>query len=290
MSTSLARYTTWRIGGAAKYYLCPENWAALSQFLATMPATEPIFWLGLGSNVLIRDGGFPGVVIHTAKMHSEIAVIENDPYVGLTIHVDAGVACAKIAKLVAKNGAVGAEFFAGIPGTMGGALAMNAGAFGGETWQHVVSVSVMNRRGEVKQRFPNEYKVAYRTVAGPAEEWFLSAQLKFVFGDQQQAYLRIKQLLQHRSDTQPIGLPNCGSVFRNPVGKYAAELIEASKLKGTRIGNAEVSNKHANFIINLGDATARDVESLIQHVQQTVLQDHGIELCPEVKFVGVGID
>lgn len=287
MNISLAKYTTWRIGGVAKHYVCPQNWSVLSQFLATLPATEPIFWLGLGSNVLIRDGGFPGVVVHTAKMQANITVVENDPTAGLIIHVDAGVPCAKIAKFAAKNSVVGAEFFAGIPGTMGGALAMNAGAFGGETWQYVVSVSVINRRGEIRQRFPNEYQVAYRSVTRPEEEWFLSAQLKFAYGDQQQAYLRIKELLRHRNATQPIGLLNCGSVFRNPTGKYAAELIEASKLKGRRIGNAEVSAKHANFIVNLGSATARDVEELIQHVKQTVWQDHKIELCPEVKFVGV---
>lgn len=244
------------------------------------------FWLGLGSNVLIRDGGFPGTVIHTLKMQAKIQIISQDEVNGLVIQVDAGVPCAKIAKIAAKHFVVGAEFFAGIPGTMGGALAMNAGAFGGETWQHVIAVDVINRQGEIMRRKPNEYQVGYRSVVGHADEWFLAAQLRFMPGDQQQANLRIKELLKRRNDTQPIGLPSCGSVFRNPEGKYAAELIEASKLKGMRIGDAEVSIKHANFIINLGAATARDVETLIQHVQQTVWQDHAVKLCPEVKFVG----
>lgn len=282
----LARHTSWHIGGPAKQYFCPKDAEDLSRFLRDLPSTEPLFWLGLGSNVLIRDGGFPGTVIHTLKMQVAINIVqqtENE----LVINVDAGVPCAKIAKFAAKHFVVGAEFFAGIPGTMGGALAMNAGAFGSETWEHVVAVTVINRRGEIKQRMPHEYKIAYRSVAQPEEEWFLGAQLKFKAGDQEQANQRIKELLQRRSATQPIGLPSCGSVFRNPIGKYAAELIEASKLKGKRVGNAEVSTKHANFIINLGGATARDVETLIHDIQQQVWQDHKIMLTPEVHFIGV---
>lgn len=281
----LARYTTWHIGGPAKQYFRPRDAADLSQFLQTLPATEPLFWLGLGSNVLIRDGGFPGTVIHTAKMQAKISIISQDAN-GLVMYVDAGVPCAKIAKFAAKHFVTGAEFFAGIPGTMGGALAMNAGAFGGETWPHVIAVDVINRHGQIMRREPNAYQVGYRSVVGAADEWFVGAELRFLAGDQQTAN-RIKELLQRRNATQPIGLPSCGSVFRNPEGKYAAELIEASKLKGMRIGDAEVSTKHANFIINLGAATAHDVETLIQHVQQTVWQDHAVKLCPEVKFVGV---
>ncbi len=283
----LARHTSWRIGGPAKQYFRPTDNSALQQFLQNLPATEPLFWLGLGSNVLISDDGFDGTVIHTLKMPSQIEIITQDPQVGLVIQVAAGVPCAKITKFVSKHFVVGAEFFAGIPGTIGGALAMNAGAFGGETWQHVVAVTVINRRGEISTRTPQEYQVGYRSVLGPAEEWFLAAQLRFVPGDQVAAQLRIKELLQRRFATQPIGLPSCGSVFRNPEGKYAAELIEASKLKGTRIGNAEVSTKHANFIINLGKASARDVELLIQKVQQRVWEDHAVRLQPEVKFVGM---
>jgi UDP-N-acetylmuramate dehydrogenase len=282
----LARHTSWRIGGPAKQYFRPRDAAALQQFLQNLPATEPLFWLGLGSNVLIRDGGFDGTVIHTLKMQTQIKVLSEDPQDGLVIRVDAGVPCAKVAKLACKHFVVGAEFFAGIPGTIGGALAMNAGAWGSETWQHVVAVEVINRRGEITLRTPKDYQIGYRSVSGPAEEWFLAAQLKFVPGDQDQAQRRIKELLQLRSATQPIGLPSCGSVFRNPEGKYAAELIEASKLKGRRIGDAEVSTKHANFIINLDKASARDVEMLIQEVQQRVWDDHAVRLQPEVKFIG----
>ncbi len=287
LNEPLARHTSWRIGGPAKQYFRPHDNAALQNFLQNLPITEPLFWLGLGSNVLIRDGGFDGTVIHTLKMQAQIEIISQDAEAGLLIRVDAGVPCAKIAKLGCKQFVVGAEFFAGIPGTIGGALAMNAGAFGSETWQHVVAVEVINRRGEIRVRTPEEYSVGYRSVVGPADEWFLAVQLKFMPGDQNQAQQRIKELLQRRSATQPIGLPSCGSVFRNPEGKYAAELIEASKLKGRRIGDAEISMKHANFIINLGQALARDVELLIQEVQQVVWNDHAVKLHPEVRFVGI---
>ena len=281
----LASYTSWHIGGPAKQYYRPANAADLSKFLRSLPKDEPLFWLGLGSNVLIRDAGFAGTVIHTLKMddHLEVVTANGDE---LIMRVTAGVPCAKIARFAAKHGVVGAEFFAGIPGTMGGALAMNAGAWGSETWQYVVAVEVIDRQGQISLRTPAEYAVGYRSVVGPADEWFLAAKLRFVPGDQTAANAKLKELLQRRNATQPIGLPSCGSVFRNPTGKYAAEFIEASKLKGKRIGNAEVSTKHANFIINLGGASAHDVEMLIKEVQQTVLRDHGIELYPEVKFIG----
>lgn len=282
----LGRFTTWHIGGPAKQYFRPHDNQDLQKFLQILPSTEPLFWLGLGSNVLILDAGFAGTVIHTYKMRAGLDVLEQNLDNGLTIRVGAGVACAKIAKFTAKHAVVGGEFFAGIPGTLGGALAMNAGAWGSETWSHVKVVEVINRQGEIFMRQPSEYKVGYRSVQGPEQEWFLAAHLKFLPGDQNLAQAQIKELLQRRSATQPIGLPSCGSVFRNPVGKYAAELIEASKLKGKRVGNAEVSTKHANFIINLGGATALDVETLIHDIQQQVWQDHGVELHPEVKFIG----
>ena len=219
-------------------------------------------------------------------MPHTIDIISQDTTDGLIIQVTAGVPCAKIARFAAKHGVVGAEFFAGIPGTMGGALAMNAGAWGSETWEHVVELEVINRHGQIIKRSPADYQIAYRLAVPPAEEWFIGAKLKFLPGDQKQASLRIKELLQLRNISQPIGLLSCGSVFRNPEGKYAAEIIEASKLKGRRVGDAEVSRKHANFIINLGNATARNVEDLIHIIQAQVLQDHGVELHPEVKFIG----
>lgn len=283
---NLASYTSWHVGGPGKCYYRPANNSDLSLFLKSLPHDEPLFWLGLGSNVLIRDAGFAGTVIHTLKMPQNIEIIAKDVSSGLEIKVSAGVPCAKIAKFAAKHAVVGAEFFAGIPGTMGGALAMNAGAWGSETWQHVTEVEVINRQGVITVRKPQDYNVGYRSVIAQQEEWFLAAKLKFLPGDQQQANLRIKELLQRRNASQPIGLPSCGSVFRNPEGKYAAELIEASKLKSRRVGGAEVSSKHANFIINLGTATAADIEQLISEVRAKVLLDHNIELVTEVKFIG----
>lgn len=289
LNEPLASYTSWHIGGCAQQYYRPASDEDLSEFLKSLTHDEPLLWLGLGSNVLIADEGFAGTVIHTLKMPNSIEIIEQDPQLGLEIRIPAGTPCAKIAKFAAKHGVIGAEFFAGIPGTMGGALAMNAGAWGSETWSHVTGVEMINRNGEIIQRTPAEYQVSYRSVVCLKNEWFLAAKLKFLPGDLQAANTRIKELLQLRNATQPIGVLSCGSVFRNPDGKYAAELIEASKLKGKRIGDAEVSSKHANFIVNLGKATAQDVKALIAEIQDTVTRDHGVMLVPEVKFIGEGI-
>jgi UDP-N-acetylmuramate dehydrogenase len=181
---------------------------------------------------------------------------------------------------------VGIEFLAGIPGTIGGALAMNAGAWGGETWPHVALVRTVDRLGSVRERLPSKFQVGYRHVAGPAGEWFLDAEMTLDRGDAEAAQARIKGLLERRAATQPTGLPSCGSVFRNPPGDHAARLIEACGLKGLRFGAAEVSTKHANFIINLGGATARDIARLIDHVRAEVERRHGIRLIPEVRRVG----
>ncbi len=202
------------------------------------------------------------------------------------VYVEAGVACAKVARFCAREGLVGAEFLAGIPGAMGGALAMNAGAFGGETWSIVDAVETVDRAGARTMRTPRDYRIGYRTVVGPAQEWFAAAWLKLAPGDAAAAGKRIKELLERRSQTQPTQWPNAGSVFRNPPGDYAGRLIEACGLKGTRIGGACVSEKHANFIINEGGATAADIERLIARVAETVQARHGVQLECEVRIVG----
>jgi UDP-N-acetylmuramate dehydrogenase len=178
-----------------------------------------------------------------------------------------------------------AEFFAGIPGTLGGALAMNAGAWGGETWRHVVEVEVLDRRGVRHTRTPADYSIGYRRVEGPANEWFIGARLEFERkpGINSDA---IRALLDKRRETQPIGEWSCGSVFTNPPNDHAARLIESAGLKGFRIGDASVSEKHANFIINHGKARAADIEALIAHVQKTVASSSGIQLATEVRIVG----
>jgi UDP-N-acetylmuramate dehydrogenase len=202
------------------------------------------------------------------------------------LRLEAGVSCAKAARFATRQGLVGIEFLAGIPGTIGGALAMNAGAWGGETWPHVTLVRTLDRAGVVRERPRADFEVGYRHVAMPSGEWFLEAELTLESGDTAAAQARIKALLERRAATQPTGLPSCGSVFRNPPGDHAARLIEACGLKGLRFGGAEVSPKHANFIINTGDATARDIARLIDHVQAEVERCHGVLLIPEVRRVG----
>jgi UDP-N-acetylmuramate dehydrogenase len=202
------------------------------------------------------------------------------------VYVEAGVACARIARQCIKWGLGPAEFFAGIPGTMGGALAMNAGAFGGETWQHVVEVETIDRHGREHVRAASEYKPSYRHVEMPeGEEWFISAKLTFERRSNVHES-QVRDLLARRKASQPIGEWSGGSTFTNPPGDHAARLIEASGLKGFRIGDATVSEKHANFIINHGQARAADIEELIAHVQHTVERVHGVLLNPEVRIVG----
>jgi UDP-N-acetylmuramate dehydrogenase len=277
----LSRHTSWHVGGPAEVFFNPRDVTDLATFLRALPAGAPIHWIGLGSNLLVRDGGLPGVVIST---HGTLDTLErkNDT----TVRAEAGVACARIARQCIKWGLGPAEFFAGIPGTLGGALAMNAGAFGGETWRHVQSVETIDRGGNTRQRAASEYVIAYRQVIAPApEEWFIAAELSFEYRPGAHAD-EVRSLLAQRKASQPIGEWSCGSVFTNPPGDHAARLIEAAGLKGFRIGDASVSRKHANFIINHGQASAHDLESLIGHVRETVERVHGVALHPEVRIVG----
>jgi UDP-N-acetylmuramate dehydrogenase len=276
----MSRHTSWRVGGPADIYFRPATRAELLDFLATLDPATPLLWVGLGSNLLVRDGGVRGVVIATARALGETRRLE-----GGVVEAGAGVACTALARRCARWGLGPAEFLAGIPGTVGGALTMNAGAFGGETWDRVVSVETVDRAGQVRRRGPGDYRPGYRHVEGPAGEWFLSARFGFEPADDD-ALERLRALLSQREATQPLGEPSCGSVFRNPPGDHAARLIEAAGLKGHAIGGAEVSNKHANFIINTGEATAADVEALIEHVRRTVASRHGVDLVPEVHIVG----
>ncbi len=278
---SLAEYTSWKVGGPADTIYFPEDIDDLTCFLKTVPLTTPIYWLGLGSNVLIRDGGLEGVVIITQGKLKQITFI--DP---LTVRVEAGVACAKIARHTARLGLTGLEFMAGIPGTVGGALAMNAGCWGGETWQAIAHVDTINRAGEVRRRAVQDYTVGYRSVNRTPDEWFIAGFFSLKEGDKDRSIEDIRILLDKRSATQPTGLPNCGSVFRNPPGFYAAELIEQCGLKGKRAGGAVVSDKHANFIINEGSATAADLEWLIGHIQKTVFERRQVKLVTEVCVIG----
>ncbi|HWF98346.1 MAG TPA: UDP-N-acetylmuramate dehydrogenase [Steroidobacteraceae bacterium] len=279
----MSRHTSWHVGGPAEIFFTPRDRIELASFLRGLPPDTPVCWVGLGSNLLVRDGGIAGVVISTRGTLDRLERESHD-----TVYGEAGVACALIARQCVKWGLGPAEFFAGIPGTLGGALAMNAGAFGGETWRHVTEVETIGRDGRECSRPASEYRVSYRHVAPPvAGEWFLAARLKFEARPQEHRG-EIDALLQRRKATQPIGEWSCGSVFTNPPGDHAARLIEAAGLKGLRIGDASVSTKHANFIINHGAATAAEVEGLIGRVQDEVQRAHGVRLQPEVRIVGRG--
>jgi len=277
----LARHTSWRVGGPARTFYRPADREDLVAFLQSLPADEPVLWLGLGSNLLVRDGGYAGTVLALSGRLTALEMAGPG-----RLRAEAGVACAHVARHAARGGFVGLEFLAGIPGTMGGALAMNAGAFGGETWQRVLEVETIDRRGVVRARPPTDFAVGYREVRGPAGEWFLSGTLRLEPGDAAAAQQEIRRLLDRRAATQPTSQPSGGSTFRNPPDDFAARLIESAGLKGLRIGGAQVSEKHANFIVNLGDSTAADIEALIATVRERVLAVHGVALRAEVHVVG----
>jgi UDP-N-acetylmuramate dehydrogenase len=276
----MSKHTSWHAGGPADLFFTPRDVMDLSTFIGQLPADVPMLWIGLGSNLLVRDGGVRGAVVAT---HGALGSLERVS--DTRVFAEAGVPCARIARQCVKWGLGPAEFFAGIPGTLGGALAMNAGAWGEETWRHVIEVEVLDRRGTRHTRTPADYEIAYRHVKGPADEWFVAARMEFERkpGANDAA---IRELLEKRRQTQPIGEWSCGSVFINPPGDHAARLIESAGLKGFRIGDASVSEKHANFIINHGAARAADIEAVIMHVQRTVAEIHHIELRTEVRIVG----
>lgn len=281
LNESMQKHTSWRAGGSASQFYVPADVEDLAKFIAGLPTDENILFIGLGSNLLVRDGGYKGTVISLKGSLSNIEMLTAN-----RVRVGAGTSCAKLARFCHRNNLIGGEFFAGIPGLTGGALAMNAGAFGGETWPLVESVITLDRQGVTHTRSSKDYEISYRTVKGHEDEWFISADLKLQSGNGEEAAKRVKALLDKRNKTQPTGLPSCGSVFKNPEADFAARLIEESGLKAYSIGGATVSEKHANFIINSASATAEDIEKLICHVQKTVKQKYGVELKTEVKIVG----
>jgi UDP-N-acetylmuramate dehydrogenase len=277
----MSRHTSWRVGGPADAWFTPRDVEDLSAFLRALPAEVPVTWVGLGSNLLVRDGGIRGVVITVHGILTALDRVGED-----RVRAEAGVACARLGRQCAKWKLGPADFFAGIPGTVGGALAMNAGAWGGETWPRVVEVETIDRAGERRRRDAGEYEFGYRRLRPPvAGEWFLAATFRFEARPEASTDA-IKRLLEKRHASQPIGAWSCGSVFTNPEGAHAADLIERAGLKGHRIGGASVSEKHANFILNEGEATAADIEALVRHVQASVEQVHGVRLVPEVRVIG----
>ncbi len=305
LNESLARYTTWRIGGNAECLYQPKDESDLQTVLQLLPENTPVNWIGLGSNLLVRDAGVKGLIIYTNGVLNKIDIKcsdedeQTEDQAACMMTAQAGVACAIFSRKAANIGLNGAEFLSGIPGTIGGALAMNAGAFGGETWRHVVSVTMINDKGDLIIRTPDEFNIQYRKIDAKKalngsenkiqrQEWFLSAEFKFKKDEQglEKSKLKIKRLLTKRAETQPTKQANAGSVFKNPENDYAARLIELCGLKGKVINDAQISEKHANFIINKGAAKAKDVEALIEEIKAAVLMKYQIELETEVRIIG----
>ena len=299
LNEPMARHVSWRAGGVAARTYAPADLDDLSAFLRTNSGTGGLYFVGLGSNLLVRDGGVQATVVFThwalrqitllAHMATSKGMGESE----IEIHAGAGIASPKVARFAALHGAEGAEFLAGIPGTVGGALAMNAGCYGGETWNLVKDVTTIDRAGLLHHRARSDFEIGYRSVkpvSAATEEWFVEATFNVPLGEGSDAgeksRNKIKELLSKRIASQPLQQPNAGSVFRNPPNDYAARLIEASGLKGLRIGGAEISKKHANFIVNVGGASAANIEALIDRAQNTVREKFGVELEREVRIIG----
>ena len=281
----LKSFNSWKVGGRAEQFLICDDKAILSSLIKTKKIKLPITFLGLGSNLLVRDGGVKGTVI---VMHGGLKKINHDE--DNLIYSEAGVSCSKLAKFTAGKGLGNSAFFSGIPGTVGGALAMNAGCYGSETWDYVQKVLMINLDGDQVERNKLDFKINYREVKNSnTDEFFLAAWFKFPKGDKEEAGKKIRELLAHRKNTQPLNWPTAGSTFRNPKENFAAKLIEDCDLKGFRIGGAQVSEKHANFIINLGDASAQDIENIIIYIQQVVFKKKNIQLKREIKIIGENI-
>ncbi len=281
LAASLARRTSWRVGGAARRLYRPADRTDLSACLAQLEPDEPLLWLGLGSNLLVSDDGFAGTVIHTLGCLNGLEIRPDN-----RLWVEAGVSCAQASRQAARHGLGGIEFLAGIPGTIGGALALNAGAWGSEIWHWVARVWTINRQGFVHERTPKAFTIGYRQVTCPDQEWFVAAELELESSTPAQVQARIRELLAQRNAKQPIGALSAGSVFRNPPGDYAARLIDAAGCKGWHCGDAEVSMQHANFIVNRGQATACDIQRLLVRVQTAVEQCAGVRLIPEIHHIG----
>jgi len=278
----LRDFNSWRVGGLAENFLICSDKEKLAELLRAKKIPQPITFIGLGSNTLFRDGGYRGTII---MLHKGISEVKEEP--PDLIYAEAGLSCSKLSKFAAKSGYKNCAFFAGIPGTVGGALAMNAGCYGFETWNFVKQVLTIDMNGNQHIRQKEEFEIDYRYVDPKnKKEFFLAAWLEFEKGSKEVSEQEIKSLLYTRKESQPLNWPTGGSTFRNPENHYAAKLIEECQLKGYQIGGARVSEKHANFIINTGDASADDIERLIIHIQSEVYKSKHIHLETEVKIIG----
>jgi len=280
-NVSLTKFNSWKVGGNAENFVICSDINFLCQLIKNNKVQKPIKFIGLGSNILVRDNGVKGTTI---VMHKGLNNFFKEEEL---FYSEAGLSCSKFSKLIAKEGYTDSAFLCGIPGTIGGALATNAGCYGSEIWSYVKKVKMINVNGDLIERGLNDFKVGYRKILKKnVAENFVGAWFTFPKGGKNEAEESIRKLLAHRKSSQPLSWPSAGSTFKNPHNNHAAKLIEDCGLKGFKIGDAKISEKHANFIINLGSAKAKDIEDLIKHIKKIVLKETNIKLIPEVEIIG----
>ncbi|MBD5096648.1 MAG: UDP-N-acetylmuramate dehydrogenase [Lachnospiraceae bacterium] len=277
----LKKHTTFRIGGAAKYFFTPKNSTEIYDIICYCRENHmPYYILGNGSNVLFSDDGYDGAVINIYNSMNDISVT------GESIYAMAGALLSKIAVTAKDNELHGMEFAAGIPGTIGGAMVMNAGAYGGEMRDIVSYVDILDIDGNIRKYSCEEMCFGYRKSIVSSDMVVVGAELKLQKGDRMEIETEMERLKQLRVSKQPLEYPSAGSTFKRPEGYFAGKLIEDTGLKGYRVGDAMVSEKHCGFVINCGNATCNDVKALIGDVQDKVYEKFGVQLMPEVKIVG----
>jgi UDP-N-acetylmuramate dehydrogenase len=285
----LSRHTSYAIGGPADILAWPADREDLRLLLQAIKARKlRYFVLGGGTNLLVRDGGFRGVMISLQRMHT-IKIEREYRSIGgsfVVVYAEAGASLAKLLSFAVEHGLTGLEFAAGIPGTVGGAVCMNAGTSLGEIGDVVESVTLISPDGELGTRSAEEMEFGYRTASVPEGHLVLEVRLVLRRDDKEKIKARLKELLETRKQRQPWGFPNAGSVFKNPQEESAGMLIESAELKGRMVGGAQVSVKHANVIVNTGKARAADVLELMEIVKEKVLEVSGVRLEPEIKIIG----
>lgn len=275
----LSPLTTLKIGGVAEYFFQPQNLVELADFIRHKPQGMDITLLGEGSNILIRDGGIAGVVI-SLKNLVEVVVT------GETVTAQAGATSGKVARAAREAGLTGIEFLCGIPGSVGGALYMNAGAYGHQTADNLISVEVMTSEGELKTLTPEEVGFSYRKNNLPVGWLFVGATFKLQKGDKEAIRSRMREINKERATSQPLNMPSSGSWFKNLEDKKAWQITDEAGCRGMRVGQAQVSEKHSNFFVNLGGATAQDMEKLSEKVEQQIKEKLGITMHREVRIIG----
>ena len=277
----LAALTWFRVGGPAQVLFMPEDEADLAYFLSNLPAEIAVTVVGLGSNLIVRDGGVPGVVIRLGRGFSEIAIEETN------VRTGAAVPDVKVARAAQEGGIAGLAFMRGIPGGVGGALRMNGGAYGRETKDALVEARAVDRQGRVHVLSNTDMSFSYRHCGVPVDYIFTQALFAGEHGDPGAIAAEMEKITETREATQPIKSRTGGSTFKNPPGRKAWQLIDASGCRGLRIGDAQVSEMHCNFLINLGTATAADIETLGETVRERVKQSSDVVLEWEIKRIGV---